>query len=267
MFDATAGTARLAETAETASDDFAAWFGSLGSRQQAKVAVALASNAADAGPDEFIARLSGTATGLVLATPTPGASVLDHVNAITADSSVDPGIRALLKRVLIPNDPNPIRVGPDGTPTAQQTVSDHVNAIMADSSVDPGIRALFKRVLIPNDPNPIRVGPDGTPVAITTAETERDRHRDRANTAEEALRDERDATKSGSLAHQLAAAQAAAATPAGMVAKATVLAQVDKAVQAWNSGRKARTSDSWVVPEGSVQPLSDALNEAQRLAS
>ena len=220
MFDATAGTARLAETAETASDDFAAWFGSLGSRQQAKVAVALASNAADAGPDEFIARLSGTATGLVLATPTPGASVLDHVNAITADSSVDPGIRALLKRVLIPNDPNPIRVGPDGTP-----------------------------------------------VAITTAETERDRHRDRANTAEEALRDERDATKSGSLAHQLAAAQAAAATPAGMVAKATVLAQVDKAVQAWNSGRKARTSDSWVVPEGSVQPLSDALNEAQRLAS
>lgn len=92
-------------------------------------------------------------------------------------------------------------------------------AIMANNSVDQGVKHALRRVLIPNDPDHIPVGRDGTPSELVAARQERDRAKAERDDAQAELANERDANRAGSLARQLADAQAEAAVPAEMIRK------------------------------------------------
>lgn len=103
--------------------------------------------------------------------------------------------------------------------------------LMASPLVDDGVKAALRRLLNPRDPAPLIVEANGTPVAVTSANNERDTAKAAKDAAEAALRDERDPAKAGSLAKQLADANATSSTPADLVRKDAVrpLAEAVKA--------------------------------------
>lgn len=88
-----------------------------------------------------------------------------------------------------------------------------------------GQKQAIKRVLAePKDPGHIRVESDGTPSEVKTLQGEVTNLTADANNAKKELADERDDSKSGSLAAKLKAAGA----PAGTVDKAKVKTEADK---------------------------------------
>jgi hypothetical protein len=107
----------------------------------------------------------------------------EALNVLIGSSRIDNGVKAALRRLLNPRDPNPLLVEQDGTPSD-----------LRDAEQE-------------RDTQKVRAN------AAETAKTE----------AERKLAEEQDESKSGSLAKQLAEAKAANATPAKTVLSQEVL--------------------------------------------
>jgi len=114
-----------------------------------------------------------------------------------------------------------------GTPTPND-LQEALNVIMAAPAATDGQKAAMTRIFFPG-PDHINVESDGTPSELVSTRTQRENERTAKETAVQQLADERDPNKNGSLAKQLADAQA---TPANVVAKATVLPLVEAVEQA-----------------------------------
>ena len=127
MFDATKGQQAVTSQIETLSDEFASRFDELPPRQQLTLLQQF--NQLLDAPDQVSAFQAGTyapnsagppaaqlGTGTTTATPTPS-NAQEGLQAILGDSSVDPGIKLALRRVLTPTDPGYLPVDREGTPT------------------------------------------------------------------------------------------------------------------------------------------------------
>ena len=175
---------------------------------------------------EIIAELEDRLEGM---TSTERTALLDRLHAVLSD----PDATADFSRGTYAQDSsgNPARALGSGSAGSIADENAALQVIMASSNVPAGVKAAIVRIITPSDPAHIQVEDDGTPKALRAAERERDTAKTERDQAKQALQDEKDPTKSGSLAKQLADAQAAVATPADMVAKATIkpLAEAAKA--------------------------------------
>lgn len=151
-----------------------------------------------------------------------------------------------------------------GSPTQQpadETAA--LGVLMASPLVDSGVKQALRRLLNPNDPQPILVEADGTPSELVATRRERDDAKRERDTARTELADERNDTKSGSLAKQLADATAAAATSDDLVRKDVVLpliAAVENAAGDLDTGMM--TSQISGLPE-----LDQAITDAKAAVS
>ncbi len=107
-----------------------------------------------------------------------------------------------------------------------------IRVILADTGLDAGFKHLIRRGYDQSAPDHIEVEADGTPKALRTTERQRDAEKAAKEAAVRELAEQRDANHNGSLAHQLAAALNAAATPTDAVAKATVQPLIEAVEQA-----------------------------------
>lgn len=150
---------------------------------------------------------------------------------------------------------NPARALGSGSAGSIADENAALQVIMASSNVPTGVKAAIVRIITPSDPAHIQVEDDGTPKALRAAERERDQ-------AKQALQDEKDPTKSGSLAKQLADAQAAVATPADMVVKATIkpLAEAAKAAADAVKPSMAGGAASKADAQAKAQAVLDAVS-------
>jgi len=106
-----------------------------------------------------------------------------------------------------------------GSSGVSNDTGEAIRVILADTGLDGGFKHLIRRGYDQSAPDHIEVEADGTPKALRTTERQRDAERTAKETAVQQLADERDPNKNGSLAKQLADAQAVAA-PADMIQKA-----------------------------------------------
>lgn len=153
-------------------------------------------------------------------------------------------------------------------PTEQEAL----DALMNSPRLSGGIKNALRRILNPRDPEVIAVDNDGTPSDVAALTTELRRERSdttagslahKAKEAERKLTEERDPNKTGSLAKQLADAQAAVAVPAGMLPQAEMqrhLAAIVQAEAQLHSSMLSTTIDN--RPE-----LQQAITDAQAFAS
>lgn len=144
---------------------------------------------------------------------------------------------------------------------------DALQVIMASTRVPQGVKAAIVRVITPSDPAFIDVESDGTPKAFRAAERERDAVKTERDEARQELQDERDPNKSGSLAKQLATAQAAAAAGGGLDQ-----AEVDAAKAALNTAeiefakRKPRAmGPGFVISDDQAQAVTDSLAQMRQI--
>ena len=123
MFDATRGNQALADQVEERSDEFASRFDQLPPRQQLTILQRM--NLLLDSPDDVAAFTSGTyaqdssgnpARALGSGTNGGPSNAKEGLQAIMDDSSVNDGIKAALRRILVPSDPEYIEVENDGTP-------------------------------------------------------------------------------------------------------------------------------------------------------
>lgn len=194
MFDATKGNKVVTDQIDSASNTFAALFDELPPRQQ--LVVLENANTMMSDPDSVSAFTAGTyaqnssgqpaqvlgagsnATGGG-AQPTPITSETEALAVLMNSPNNSNGVKAALRRLLYPSDPNPIRVDLDGTPVEIVTANRERDAM----------------------------------------KTERNSAQQAKADAEQELKDEKDPNKVNSLQHKLDAAQARAATPADSVLK------------------------------------------------
>ena len=137
------------------------------------------------------------------------------------------------------NQPNPPQ--PQVTPQPGQTMEDAaLHVIMTSTQLPQGVKAGIIRMITPSDPNHLPVATDGTPTELVAARQaltdERDTNKNgslahKLAETERKLAEEKDENKSGSLAHQLKAAQRNAAGT-NMVDKAAILPLVQAVEQA-----------------------------------
>lgn len=118
--------------------------------------------------------------------------------------------------------------GPSAPPSEQEAL----DVLFNSPALSDGVKNALRRILNPRDPQVIAVENDGTPSELASTRTQRDRMESERDDARSRLAEEQDANRNGSLAHRLAAAQAAAATPADAVTKATMLPLVEAIEQA-----------------------------------
>lgn len=157
-------------------------------------------------------------------------------------------------------------IQPSTPDLSEITEQDALSILQGSAQISNGIKAALRRLLNPRDPNPIGVQGDGTPseVAdlrreIATLEGERDAARQDKADAERKLAEERDPNKAGSLARQLADAQATAANPVPSTPDAevneglaTVREKVAEIKSSWGtttcSGKEEalRVIDTWI---------------------
>lgn len=138
-----------------------------------------------------------------------------------------------------------------GSATTQQPADETaaLEVLMASPLVDNGVKAALRRLLNPRDPQPILVEPDGTSSELVATRRERDAAKAERDAARTELADERDASKTGSLAKKLADATSAAAVPADLVRKADVqplLADVEQAASQLSTGMLSSHIDGTV---------------------
>ncbi|HEY1085102.1 MAG TPA: hypothetical protein VGE34_00065 [Candidatus Saccharimonadales bacterium] len=107
-----------------------------------------------------------------------------------------------------------------------------LNLLFNSTAISNGVKAALRRLLNPRDPHPLLVEADGTPSELAAANRAKTDAETAKTTAETKLAEERDETHNGSLAHQLAAARAAAVVPTDMVTKATVAPLIEAVEQA-----------------------------------
>lgn len=124
MFDATAGRQAITNKIDQMTDRFAAEFEDRMSdlsmsEREALVAQLLQVMSGTDSARNFATNSAGQpAAQLGTGSPSsnPG-NAQEGLQAILGDSSVDPGIKLALKRLLTPGDPDHIPVGRDGTPS------------------------------------------------------------------------------------------------------------------------------------------------------
>jgi hypothetical protein len=143
---------------------------------------------------------------------------------------------------------------------------DALQVIMASTRVPQGVKAAIVRVITPSDPAFIDVESDGTPKAFRAAERERDAVKTERDEARQELQDERDPNKSGSLAKQLAAAQAAATaggldpTKVDAVKTALTTAEIEF------GKRKSRAmGPGFVISDDQAQAVTDSLAQMRQI--
>ncbi|MDB5165349.1 MAG: hypothetical protein JWM00_239 [Candidatus Saccharibacteria bacterium] len=112
------------------------------------------------------------------------------------------------------------QLGAGAAPTPND-LQQSLNVILAAPGVTDGQKAAMTRIFF-GGPDHIAVEDDGTPKELISTRNQRDTEKRSRETAERSLAEERDPNKAGSLAKQLAAAQATPATPADMIPRADV---------------------------------------------
>lgn len=146
--------------------------------------------------------------------------------------------------------------GSQPTPVDLSEISetDAYSVLQSSDQISNGVKAALRRILNPRDPNPIGVDDDGTPTKLADATAqrdtfmnERDSARNEKRDAERELAKERDPNKNGSLAWQLAEAQAAAATPPDMVEKAAIQDAYDAIKGGWDRKTEGRMNSDHTV--------------------
>lgn len=141
--------------------------------------------------------------------------------------------------------------------------------LSADDTIVPkGSKQLLRRALTPGDPEYIQVDGKGTPVAIVSLEAELKKTKDERDKAVETLKNERDKSVAGSLAHKLEAElnkpAPTAALPADMVKKGDIKPLVDKLSPLTSARQSNRPgSTDTVVPRVIA---SDIKSDYQKLA-
>lgn len=153
----------------------------------------------------------------------------DAYSVLQGSSQISNGVKAALRRLLNPRDPNTLAVEDDGTP-----------ADLADAMRD---RDSFK--------------------------IERDSARNEKREAERELAKERDPNRNGSLAWQLAEAQDAAATPPDMVEKTAVESARDKIKDGWSRKSEGRMNSDHTVlkrPQD-ASSIDDGIEQLNQLLS
>lgn len=113
-----------------------------------------------------------------------------------------------------------------GAGTAAPSAADETAALgvlMGSPLIDNGVKQALRRLLNPSDPNPLMVEADGTPSELVATRNERDTAKTERDAARQALQDEKDPSKPGSLARQLSDAQVAAVAFDDMVSKGALL--------------------------------------------
>jgi len=126
----------------------------------------------------------------------------------------------------------PARALGSGSSTGSPTPNDlqeALNVIMAAPAATDGQKAAMTRIFFPG-PDHINVESDGTPSELVSTRTQRDNEKTAKEAAVQQLADERDPNKNGSLAKQLADAQATPTAPVGMVAKADIKTAAEEAL-------------------------------------
>lgn len=88
--------------------------------------------------------------------------------------------------------------------TGRSNAQEGLQAILDDPQVDGGIKLALKRLLTPRDPDHIPVGRDGTPAELVATRSELASAKAERDTARSDLTNERDASRTGSLAKRLA---------------------------------------------------------------
>lgn len=139
---------------------------------------------------------------------------------------------------------------PVGSTPTPNDLQDALDTIMSAPGATDGQKAALKRIFFPGRDH-LDVEDDGTPKALNAAKEE-------ARKAKEDLQNEKDPTKSGSLAKQLADAQAA--TPADMVRKADVKTLADEAKTAVDAIKPAMTG-------GAAAAKTDALAKVDAIVA
>jgi hypothetical protein len=126
MFDANKGNQKIADQVDERTDEFAALFGDLSPRKQLTIISKMNELLADTdATDAFAAGNLGApnsapaaiGSGSGTSAPAQQITAQDALQVIMADPNVDDGIKAALRRILIPTDPEHIAVGRDGTPS------------------------------------------------------------------------------------------------------------------------------------------------------
>lgn len=191
MFDATKGKKKVNDQIDENTDEVAALFDDLKPRKRLAVSAKLKEVLADevaveaflAGDQPSNPQPAQLGAGQGGQSPTPQPAVTNETEALdilVQSPNISNGVKAALRRLLNPRDPQPLLVEADGTPTAVRDAERERNN------------------------------------QKTRADTADQAKVD----AEQKLNEERDPAKVGSLANKLAAAQAAAAVPADMMPKA-----------------------------------------------
>jgi|GEM_PF-6861703 hypothetical protein len=121
-------------------------------------------------------------------------------------------------------------LGAGAAPTPND-LQEALNVILAAPGATVGQKAAMTRIFF-GGADRIEVEDDGTPKELISTRTQRDTEKRAKDTAERSLAEERDPNKANSLAAQLAAAQAAPATPADMVRKSDIEPKVQEALTA-----------------------------------
>ena len=172
----------------------------------------------------FVVELEDRLDGM---TATEQSQLLDRLTAVV--SNKDSASAFAAGTYAQDSSGNPARALGGSSSVADENAA--LQVIMASSNVPPGVKAAIVRIITPSDPAHIQVEDDGTPKALRAAARERDSAKAERDTARTELADERDPAKANSLKAKLDAAITAAATPADMVAKATIkpLAEAAKA--------------------------------------
>lgn len=201
----------------------------------------------EAESDLFAAELEDRFTGMSL---TDQQALMRRLREVVADpNSVNAFVAGTFAQQ---SSGQPAAALPSGSGPSANPEDDALQVIMASTRVPQGVKAAILRLITPSDPAFIDVEPDGTPKALKAAERERDAAKTERDQAKQELQNEKDPNKSGSLAKQLADAQAQAATPADMVRKADVKTLADEAKTAVDAIKPAMTG-------GAAAAKTDAL--------
>ena len=150
-------------------------------------------------------------------------ALLDHLTVII--SSRDNAGAIVAGNYAQQSNGQPAAALGSGSPSGNPE-DDALQVIMTSSRLPQGVKAAILRVITPSDPAFMAVEDDGTPKSLRAAERERDEIKSERDQAKAELANEQNESHNGSLAHQLAAAQAAATVPDELVRKADVLGDI-----------------------------------------
>lgn len=220
MFNPTNGNQRVADQVDQGTDEFASLFTTLPVREQL--------------------------------------ALIQRMNEMLSD---DQQVQALIDGTFgQQGSGSPAALGAGTTSSQPLDTSAALQVILNDPNGDEGIKAALRRIMVPRDPEHIPVGRDGTPAEITSLKRQITSLTNERDRAQQALDDEQDPNKTGSLAHQLAAVQATPATPADMVRKDAVKSLADEAKILVDSIKPAATGGAKTRKTEALAKVDEVIN-------